>query len=1349
MKATAADILWEPSALSTNNESAVLPNATARSFAMDVALPDASRIARGLQNGDTEIYDTSTGARIHTIPSNGTYVSQIEASPDGKTLAVGTGAARVRVFDANSYAEIGGFAIPAFVYSIAFRGNEIFASTWDGGPVTVYNMQTRAVRTILGGANQTDYITSIDDRLYGYDTRGVLKEVDPVTGQLLRSTNVAGGSRIDASSESGIIAMGTAGGNVIIFDEDLRQLGAFHPGMGAIQHVGFDASGTRLTARSDAGGIVFIDLSTVRAGGMMTEAGRAPAGDSAAYEVGMPMTPDGTVVFVHEANSVTARKTPWEPLPPPEPEEDGSEPQEGGVPSEVTDLIEETVRLARNGLAWRTPEAGEIIANSSAKATRLQFTPRQGEAVAITANIFPKTSVTAYVYKGTEKIWSGPVPSDGVFTHENAEGITDVLFTSGSTVFASNVSIVTDEAVDVPAYALTPMNSAEFAVFAARPISQPANMAAAAQRLDIRGAISGTGSSESRVLLNRDQNQYTLLRMNVSSGNSRIFDVKAIRLKGLDYRQREEVEFVGLQDGFVERIDDRTWIVAPGMPAALVATLGFYQRSTYSIQVVNGLSREAVMPLLTMGRNTVDIDLLTMNDQFRTEGVFPGVTEARQSEWPVFAKAGHSLNATYNIKNEALNGGAVILDVYVGWHTGEPTRGTLQETFNFPLGGGETKMISVNVTAPPRPANATSDRPIIHTVARLPNGESAIHTRLGKALKGETRVITNREGGGLNISYVSREYTAAEQERIRYLTDRALTALLDSPDERLVAIRDTLGDDHIVQLLAESSAAAVAAAGAKTDAQEAAASEEGQRVLLAMAGTDYVNLTGLPAMHNASLGPVSPPIPYETIWGTESKIKTEDLNVSRYAPAEITFKLAERKMVNFGINGNDIHAVPGIAGQYTYLSGSPVAFTGNVRLLLTGKTSEGYDVKWETDKKPGSGETMSGMLEPGTYSLKAYDTTDYSVPSLVVPGEKTVDITNGLSKVPLSVSIIPYNSANIVGNVSVEGSSKTMPVSLRVAKFNEAGERNLDYSNITKLDPTKPVWVISHGRVNNEDSSQIMELARNLSNLGVQVVTLDWHDGAKDNDIPLVGLEGSKWIEATGTWAANQLKSLKFIGENINVVGHSWGSYVSYEIGAHIPDGVKTLVALDPAADTPAFGGGKYKGFSDPDFKFSNVASNSYAFHSSDLSNAKYALSAEYAFDVVAPEGYEAGGIYDDRSEFLAWLYETEIERPITDAVTDAMREHSFAIDVFSGLLARQKMNPMPSTASLFSLENLRSTEDEFQKGGSWEGVFYVDPMRFENTIGTEAGNTVWKAKNFGFVSRDKYGNAIVNPRQL
>ncbi len=267
--------------------------------------------------------------------------------------------------------------------------------------------------------------------------------------------------------------------------------------------------------------------------------------------------------------------------------------------------------------------------------------------------------------------------------------------------------------------------------------------------------------------------------------------------------------------------------------------------------------------------------------------------------------------------------------------------------------------------------------------------------------------------------------------------------------------------------------------------------------------------------------------------------------------------------------------------------------------------------------------------------------------------------------------------------------------------------------------------------------------------LGVQTVTLDWHKGAEDNSTPLVGLEGSKWIEAVGTWGGNQLQSLGFKGDNIQVIGHSWGSYVSYEIGAHIPGGVRTLIALDPAADAPILGGGKYKGFYDPNFKFSNVAANSYSLNSSDLANRKYGLTAEYAFDVVAPKNYEHGGTYTTGAAILSALYQYGVEDPMIDKVTDALREHIFAVTILSELLLRQRLNPADPTAQLFTLENLRSDRDEFLKRNGSDGVFYVNPGQYTNDIGKEVGLKTWQAKTFGFRAKDANGNDIINPRTL
>jgi len=327
-----------------------------------------------------------------------------------------------------------------------------------------------------------------------------------------------------------------------------------------------------------------------------------------------------------------------------------------------------------------------------------------------------------------------------------------------------------------------------------------------------------------------------------------------------------------------------------------------------------------------------------------------------------------------------------------------------------------------------------------------------------------------------------------------------------------------------------------------------------------------------------------------------------------------------------------------------------------------------------------------------------------------------------------------------------------MPVSMRVAEFDEAGKRKTNYEAkegndaISKLDPSKPVWVVVHGRENSEDSSQIAALTRNLQNLDVQVVTIDWEGGAKDG----IGLGGQKWIEQVGIWASRQLQAAGFKGEQINVIGHSWGSYVSYEIGAHIPGGVRTLVGLDPAEDAPILGGGIYKGFNDPNFKFSDVAGNSYTIYSSNLGSPDRAKTAEYSFEIKAKEGYEQERLLGTGLQNMAHDYWSGgIIADTRDDIVDALREHGFAASLFSELMLRNKLNPNDPTASIFSTANMQSDRDEVRKQEGFEGVFFVDPSLTTNDIGTEKGKNVWVATTFGFSAKDRLGNDILNPRTL
>ena len=132
-------------------------------------------------------------------------------------------------------------------------------------------------------------------------------------------------------------------------------------------------------------------------------------------------------------------------------------------------------------------------------------------------------------------------------------------------------------------------------------------------------------------------------------------------------------------------------------------------------------------------------------------------------------------------------------------------------------------------------------------------------------------------------------------------------------------------------------------------------------------------------------------------------------------------------------------------------------------------------------------------------------------------------------------------------------------------------------------------WVIAHGRTDSAES--FYSLARSIARAsGDQVLVLDWSAGAADNSLVGAKLDGSKWIKPTAKWAADVLKEqFKISGNNLRLVGHSWGSFVAHEI-AELQSSVGALVALDPAAEA-------YGGYDDESVNFSSKTQNSWAIY--------------------------------------------------------------------------------------------------------------------------------------------------------
>ena len=169
------------------------------------------------------------------------------------------------------------------------------------------------------------------------------------------------------------------------------------------------------------------------------------------------------------------------------------------------------------------------------------------------------------------------------------------------------------------------------------------------------------------------------------------------------------------------------------------------------------------------------------------------------------------------------------------------------------------------------------------------------------------------------------------------------------------------------------------------------------------------------------------------------------------------------------------------------------------------------------------------------------------------------------------------------------------------------------------IDPTKPTWLIIHGW--NSNPANFSDLANAIHGqlTSDQILTLDWSEAALAFDPFVV----ESRILLAASWASTALINHGFSGSNLNLIGHSFGSYVADEIAEQIAGGVNTIVALDPAQDV--FGG------YDPDgpggVNFAQYSQFSWAFHDSDpfslgdpesgLGSPITPLTADEAFDVA------------------------------------------------------------------------------------------------------------------------------------
>lgn len=213
------------------------------------------------------------------------------------------------------------------------------------------------------------------------------------------------------------------------------------------------------------------------------------------------------------------------------------------------------------------------------------------------------------------------------------------------------------------------------------------------------------------------------------------------------------------------------------------------------------------------------------------------------------------------------------------------------------------------------------------------------------------------------------------------------------------------------------------------------------------------------------------------------------------------------------------------------------------------------------------------------------------------------------------------------------------------------------------IDPSKRTWLVTHGWTSSRSEPNIKAAASNLAGRypGDQILTLDWSAAAARVDVFDGSAEDA--IKNVGIFAAEALVSHGFTGSMLNLVGHSWGTYVSDELAERIPGGVNSIVAIDPGEDHP-------------------TQLNSYNPHSNGEVNFAAHSAFSWAFYSAYLE-YVLGNAGDE-------------ETPVTahESVVVQGTTHNDIVFMFAAFLA----NPVSPFAAYFDLDRLLN-----QSYGPWQ----------------------------------------------
>ncbi len=291
----------------------------------------------------------------------------------------------------------------------------------------------------------------------------------------------------------------------------------------------------------------------------------------------------------------------------------------------------------------------------------------------------------------------------------------------------------------------------------------------------------------------------------------------------------------------------------------------------------------------------------------------------------------------------------------------------------------------------------------------------------------------------------------------------------------------------------------------------------------------------------------------------------------------------------------------GIAGTFT---GKPVVTLKCDQVVKSAFTYDGNDVYYRIEVPAGCGMLdvmldFTGSVGCHIYTFDLYDSSDFNASPIL--SDNTYSFPKRLTLMQPKAGV--YYLAMIGASLSeTKKATVALSASYKTAMwdFMEDGEDIQKVSLIltkgaSNIQNGVSTWVVIHGK--NDNPTTFMPLATNLDGLanGAQVLLVDWSAAAKGKSWPVIAwatekldLTSTRWIVPAANKLAPLLQHIGAVGSHLDIVGHSWGTYMEYEIGKRV--GIRRLVALDPAMTG--------LGYEETAVNFGAVAQVSYAFHS-------------------------------------------------------------------------------------------------------------------------------------------------------